>query len=427
MAEEHPKNRERSLLTLLLRLWTLAVRVVHRRSRLFAAKFLFKKRAMAAAAAAAEAAAEAAENEDEENEEDEEDELTEIGLEPGALPEETPFDTQETARFRVVCYDETGYSLDEFADIDRLSDFVGNRTGMIWVQMMGLKDPQLVHVVAALFGIPMLAQEDIVSEWSRPKFEEYGDMILAVTRAVRLDVDDPQTRGQQISFVAGPRFLISFHEKRELVFENIERRIAENSGKIRKWGSPYLLYALLDALVDRMLHLTDEIDDAISDLEEDTVRDNPDAESDSDLIRTIYRLKRIVIRLGRMTYPLRDMVRTFEHYDHPMLPPEMDMYFSDLYDHTLRAFDRIEHARMILQELQDFYHTEHERRTSDILRMLTVITAIFIPLTFIVGIYGMNFENMPELHTRYGYFITLGVMFVFAVGIAVFFRLKRWM
>ncbi len=352
-------------------------------------------------------------------------ETREIGLEPGALPVESPFDTPETAQFRVVCYDESGYSLDEFADVDRLADFT-NRPGMVWVQMMGMKEPQLVHVVGALFNIPMLAQEDIVSEWSRPKFEEYGEMILAVTRAVRLGVEELQPRGQQISFVAGPNFLISFHEKRELVFENIERRIAENSGKIRKWGSPYLLYALLDALVDRMLHLTDEIEDAITDLEEDTVRDNPDPDADGENIRTIYRMKRTVIRLGRMTYPLRDMVRTFERYDHPLLPPEMDMYFSDLYDHTLRAFDRIEHARMILQELQDFYHTEHERRTSDILRLLTVVTAIFIPLTFVAGIYGMNFKHMPELDTEYGYFITIGVMAIFVVAACIFFRVKRW-
>lgn len=358
-------------------------------------------------------------------EEDEEEGL-EIGLEPGALPIESPFDIQETARFRVVCYDESGYSLDEFAEVDRLSDFV-NRSGIVWVQMMGMKDPQLVHIVGALFNIPILAQEDIVSEWSRPKFEEYGEMILAVTRAVRLGVEEMQPRGQQISFVAGPNFLISFHEKRELVFENIERRIAENSGKIRKWGSPYLLYALLDALVDRMLHLTDEIEDAITDLEEDSMRDDADPDDDGENIRTIYRMKRIVIRLGRMTYPLRDMVRTFERYDHPLLPPEMDMYFSDLYDHTLRAFDRIEHARMILQELQDFYHTEHERRTSDILRLLTLITSIFIPLTLISGIYGMNFDNMPELHSKYGYFITLAIMMLFAVGMVIFFKKRRWM
>lgn len=404
MKNEKSANRRRKT-------WIRFKRFLRRRLHAFPQKFRSKEAVPAAESA---------------EEEEDDDEGLEIGLEPGALPVESPFDTQETAQFRVVCYDESGYSLDEFADVDRLADFV-NRPGVVWVQMMGMKDPQLVHVVGALFNIPMLAQEDVVSEWSRPKFEEYGEMILAVTRAVRLSVEELQPRGQQISFVAGPNFLISFHEKRELVFENIERRIAENSGKIRKWGSPYLLYALLDALVDRMLHLTDEIEDAITDLEEETVKDNPDPDDEGGNIRTIYRMKRIVIRLGRMTYPLRDMVRTFERYDHPLLPPEMDMYFSDLYDHTLRAFDRIEHARMILQELQDFHQTEHERRTSDILRLLTVVTAIFIPLTFIVGVYGMNFDNMPELHTRYGYFVTLGVMALFAVVTFIFFRVKRWM
>ena len=220
-------------------------------------------------------------------------------------------------------------------------------------------------------------------------------------------------------------FLISFHEKRELVFESIERRIAENSGKIRKWGSPYLLYTLIDTLVDRILYLTEEIEDAISDLEDETVR-AADGDSDGEDIRTIYHLKRLVVRIGRMIYPLRDMVRTFERYDHPLLPPEMDMYFSDLYDHTLRAFDRIEHSRIILQELQDFYHSEHERRTSEIIRFLTVITFMFIPTTFITGFFGMNFTHIPGLESEAGVYVVGGLMALFFIGSVIFFRVKKW-
>lgn len=357
--------------------------------------------------------------------EDDED-IFEIGREPGQLPVESPFENLESAQFRVIRYDEDGYSLEEFSDVDRLAKYAEEKKGIVWVQMMGMKDPQLVHVAGALFNIPMLAQEDVLNVWSRPKFEEYGEeIILAVARAVRLSVEEMEPKGQQISFVAGANFLISFHEKRELVFESIERRIAENSGKIRKWGSPYLLYTLIDTLVDRILYLTEEIEDAISDLEDETIR-AADGDSDGEDIRTIYRLKRLVVRIGRMIYPLRDMVRVFERYEHPLLPPEMDMYFSDLYDHTLRAFDRIEHSRTILQELQDFYHSEHERRTSEIIRILTVVTAIFIPLTFLVGVYGMNFDYMPELKTRYGYFVLLAIMAISASITFIFFRRKKW-
>lgn len=357
--------------------------------------------------------------------EDDED-MFEIGREPGQLPVESPFDNLESAQFRVICYDENGYSLEEFTDVDRLAKYAEAERGIVWVQMMGMKDPQLVHVVGALFNIPMLAQEDVLNVWSRPKFEEYGDdIILAVARAVRLGVEEMQPKGQQISFVAGKNFLISFHEKRELVFESIERRIAENSGKIRKWGSPYLLYTLIDTLVDRILYLTEEIEDAISDLEDETVR-AADGDSDGEDIRTIYHLKRLVVRIGRMIYPLRDMVRTFERYDHPLLPPEMDMYFSDLYDHTLRAFDRIEHSRIILQELQDFYHSEHERRTSEIIRFLTVITFMFIPTTFITGFFGMNFTHIPGLDSEAGVYVVGGLMALFFIGSVIFFRVKKW-
>lgn len=357
--------------------------------------------------------------------EDDED-IFEIGREPGQLPVESPFDNLESAQFRVICYDESGYSLEEFTDVDSLAKYSEAKKGIVWVQMMGMKDPQLVHVVGALFNIPMLAQEDILNVWSRPKFEEYGEeVILAVARAVRLGVEEMQPKGQQISFVAGNNFLISFHEKRELVFESIERRIAENSGKIRKWGSPYLLYTLIDTLVDRILYLTEEIEDAITDLEDETVR-AADGDSDGEDIRTIYHLKRLVVRIGRMIYPLRDMVRTFERYDHPLLPPEMDMYFSDLYDHTLRAFDRIEHSRIILQELQDFYHSEHERRTSEIIRFLTVITFMFIPITFITGLFGMNFVHLPGLQSEYGFYIVSAFMALFVAGSFIFFRAKKW-
>lgn len=357
---------------------------------------------------------------------DDDEDMFEIGREPGQLPVESPFENLESAHFRVICYDETGYSLEEFTDIDRLSKYAEAKKGIVWVQMMGMKDPQLVHVVGALFNIPMLAQEDVLNVWSRPKFEEYGEeIILAVARATRLGVEEMQPKGQQISFVAGNNFLISFHEKRELVFESIERRIAENSGKIRKWGSPYLLYTLIDTLVDRILYLTEEIEDAISDLEDETIR-AADGDSDGQDIRTIYHLKRLVVRVGRMIYPLRDMVRTFERYDHPLLPPEMDMYFSDLYDHTLRAFDRIEHSRIILQELQDFYHSEHERRTSEIIRFLTVITFMFIPITFITGFFGMNFAHIPGLQSEYAVYIVGGLMLIFVVGSGIFFRIKKW-
>ncbi len=351
----------------------------------------------------------------------------EIGREPGQLPVESPFDDAESARFRVIRYDEAGYSLEEFSNPDHLAKFADEKSGVVWIQMMGMKEPDFVHVVGALFNIPMLAQEDVLSVWSRPKFEEYGeDVILAVARAVRLSVEEDHPRGQQISFVAGKNFLISFHEKRELIFESIERRIAENSGKIRNWGSPYLLYTLIDTLVDRILFLSDSIEDAISDLEDEVVKTEDRGDPDGEISRKIYNLKRIVVRIGRMIYPLRDMVRMFERYEHPLLPPEMDMYFGDLYDHTLRSFDRIDHSRMILQELQSFYHTERERRTSEIIRVLTVVTAIFIPLTFVVGIYGMNFDNMPELRTTYGYFCCLGIMLLAAIATFIFFRVKRW-
>lgn len=350
----------------------------------------------------------------------EEHDPSEIGRTPGQLPAASPFESTGPTRFRVIWYDENHHTREEFAEVDKLPLYV-DKPGVTWIQMMGLTDPEIVHIVGAIFNIPMLAQEDILAIWSRAKFDEYGDAILAITRAVRLGIADNQPRGQQISFVAGNNFVISFHETDEDVFAAVEKRIADNSGRIRKWGPGFLFYALLDTIVDRMLYLTEEIEDSISELEDKILSDETDCD-----IAEVYELKRLVVRLSRITLPMRDTVRVLEHYEHPLLPSSLDVYFSDLNDHAIRAADRVEHARMILQDLQEYHHTLQERKTNDIIRVLTVMSSIFIPLTFIAGVYGMNFEHMPETLSPYGYPICLAAMLVFAASIFYYFHRKKW-
>ena len=147
-------------------------------------------------------------------------------------------------------------------------------------------------------------------------------------------------------------------------------------------------------------------------------------------LNEVYRLKRIVVRLSRLAQPLKDMVSVLEHYEHPLLPTSLDMFLRDLYDHAIRAADRIEHARMILQDLQEYHHTQQERKTNEVIRVLTVMSSVFIPLTFLVGLWGMNFHFMPEIHTewgeKYGYFLALGSMGALATGIILWMKRKRW-
>lgn len=369
---------------------------------------------------------------------------SEIGRAPGELPASSPFESEGPTRFRVICYNENTCVVEEFSDIDRVPAYT-DRPGVTWIQMMGLTDPEIVHMMGAIFNIPMLAQEDVLAVWSRTKVDEYGDMLLAITRGVRLkfedvqvphdkeesatfpaaDLDAPPTeaepRGQQISIIAAPNFVISFHESNELVFEAIERRLKENTGRIRKLGTGYLFYSLLDTLVDRMLFLTEEIEDAIGEIEDKFLTQHENFNIDE-----VYHLKRIVVRLGRVAYPMREAMRTLGLLDHELLSGLDDVYLRDLNDHVLRAGDRVEHARVILQDLQDYHHMLQERKTNDIIRVLTVMSSIFIPLTFVVGIYGMNFDNMPELKTEYGYFVCIAIMLGFAIGMLVYFRRKKW-
>jgi magnesium transporter len=346
---------------------------------------------------------------------------TEIGRAPGQLPAASPFESTGPTKFRALQYDEHSVTTTEFTDLDSVGKLVG-QPGLVWIQVLGITDPQIVHIIGAFFDIPMLAQEDILTAASRPKFEQYGDQVLAIARAVRVGVTDDTPRGQQISIVTGDGFVISFHESDEAIFSAVERRIADNKGGIRKWGPGYLLYALLDTLVDRLLVQTEEIEDAITEMEDHILVSNEGWD-----LGEVYRLKRVVVRLSRLAQPLKDMVSVLEHYEHGLLPPSMDMFFRDLYDHAIRSADRIEHARTILQDLQEYHHTLQERKTSEIIRLLTVMSSVFIPLTFVVGLYGMNFKYMPELDQPYGYFIVIGVMVAFTVGMLLWFRRKRWL
>ena len=349
---------------------------------------------------------------------------TELGRAPGQLPAASPFESTAPTKFRVISYDENSCKVDEFSDLDSVGRYAG-KPGMVWIQVLGITDPQIVHIVGAFFDIPMLAQEDILTATSRPKFEEHGDKLLAIARAVRIGVEEDTPRGQQISIVAAQNWVISFHENDEKVFEAVEKRIADNKGNIRKWHAGYLIYSLLDTLVDRLLYQTEEIEDATTELEDSILKGTDDWD-----LNEVYRLKRIVVRLSRLAQPLKDMVSVLEHYEHPLLPTTLDMYLRDLYDHAIRAADRIEHARMILQDLQEYHHTQQERKTNEVIRVLTVMSSVFIPLTFLVGLWGMNFHFMPEIHTawgeKYGYFLALGSMGALATGIILWMKRKRW-
>ena len=349
---------------------------------------------------------------------------TEIGRAPGQLPAASPFESTVPTKFRVISYDESSCKVEEFSDLDSVGSYAGKQ-GMVWIQVLGITDPQIVHIVGAFFDIPMLAQEDILTATSRPKFEEHGDKLLAIARAVRIGVEEDTPRGQQISIVAAQNWVISFHENDEKVFEAVEKRIADNKGNIRKWHAGYLIYSLLDTLVDRLLYQTEEIEDATTELEDSILKGTDDWD-----LNEVYRLKRIVVRLSRLAQPLKDMVSVLEHYEHPLLPTSLDMFLRDLYDHAIRAADRIEHARMILQDLQEYHHTQQERKTNEVIRVLTVMSSVFIPLTFLVGLWGMNFHFMPEIHTewgeKYGYFLALGSMGALATGIILWMKRKRW-
>lgn len=351
-----------------------------------------------------------------------------IGAPPGILlDEESRGKADIQTHFKVLAYNEEGYDEYSGSDPDEASKLVGSRN-VTWVRVIGVSNQAQLLEIGRRLKLHPVVMEDILSGQSRSRFEEYGENILVYAQAVKLKAGEDGCEGVPVMLIANDGLVISIQENEDPLFQPVERRICEHAGRLRRLHSGYLLYALIDTLVDRMLVLTQDIEDEIGDLEEEGM-----AKRESIDINEVYRWKRKVLKLSRVALPMREMIYNLEMRHDELLPADMDVFLRDLTDHALRATERVEHARMVLQDLQEYYHLEQEHKTNDIMRTLTVVGTLFLPLTFIVGVYGMNFDpevspwNMPELKEYYGYPITLVSMALFIFIMMGYFKKKRWM
>ncbi len=343
---------------------------------------------------------------------------------PGAPPGKFVVDpVAHATEIRVMCYGTEGLVEQSVDSLDVLEE-LRDRWPVMWVDVVGLGDPKMLNGLAARFDIHPLAIEDVANTHQRPKVEEYENLTFLVIR--QMEEGDPPN-SEQISFCLGKEFLVTFQEHPGDCWETVRKRIREARGRIRNAGPDYLLYALLDAVVDHYFPVLEDYVERAEKLE-DEILEGPGRTQ----MARIQALKHEFLSIRRDIWPLREMTMVLAREKLPHVTAEMRTYLRDCHDHAMQLVDLLESMRELGSGLMDMYLSNLSHRNNDVMKMLTVIATIFIPLTFIAGIYGMNFDhdvsafNMPELHWAYGYPFVLGIMLAVALVLLSYFARKGW-
>ncbi len=301
------------------------------------------------------------------------------------------------------------------------------RDTVTWIHVQGDAEPDTMRQLGQLFGLHHLALEDVINSGQRPKVDEYNEHLFVVLAHSIINDDREDIEVSQLSLFLGRNFVISFHPGATDPFDPIRKRLRDHAGRIRARGADYLLYALIDLVIDDGFPVLEWLGDEIEELEEEML-DTPTGSN----LRRLYQLKRTLVIMRRVLWPQREAVNKLVRNDNINISGATEIYFSDCYDHTIQIMDLIESYRDMATGLLDVYLSSVSYRLNEIMRVLTVIATLFIPLTFIVGVYGMNFGNekspwaMPELHWYYGYPLVWLLMIVIACAMLLYFRRRNW-
>jgi magnesium transporter len=345
---------------------------------------------------------------------------TKTGLPPGTLIH-IGEKKAEKVRIRILDYDEVRFQEIEARTIEECFPFKEKPT-ITWINIDGLHQVDIIEKIGKYFNFHPLLLEDILNTEQRPKIEDFETHIYIVLKMLKYDEKTNEINSEQISIIFGENFVISFQETEGDVFDPIRERIRTNKGRIRKMGSDYLAYTLIDAIVDGYFSILEKLGENIEDVEE-TMMSNPTPGT----LHAIHRLKRKMISIRKSVWPLREAVSTLERSDSSLIQDHTRIYLKDVYDHTIQVIDTVETFRDILSGMLDVYLSSISNKMNAVMKVLTIIATIFIPLTFIAGVYGMNFEYMPELKWQWGYPVLWVIMLLIASSMLIFFRKKNWL
>lgn len=345
-----------------------------------------------------------------------------VGAAPGRI--DAPPGAQPTVA-RLVAFDEHDFIEGDGGDLEAVRREL-EKGRVVWVDVVGLGGAELIASIGRVFGLHPLALEDAMHTHQRPKVEEYPFGHYLSIRVPQGDPSSPLDL-EQISVFFGPKFVVTVQEDERDCFEPVRERIRKARGSVRRLGSDYLAYALIDAGVDAYFPHVEAYGERLEELE-DRILSGPE----SSQVGELHAIKRDLFAIRRAVWPFREEVNALVREEHPNIAADTRLYLRDVYDHTIQLVELLEAHREIAAGLLDVYLSSVSNRMNEVMKVLTIIATIFIPLSFVAGVYGMNFDtrspfNMPELGWRYGYFFALGLMAAIALGLLFFFRRKRWL
>ena len=325
--------------------------------------------------------------------------------------------------FHVECFDYTKDNIEESILLN-IEDAINYKLteSVTWINVNGLKHTDQIENIGSQYDLHPLVLEDIVNTTQRPKIDEYEGYLFIVLKMLYYD-ENENIVIEQVSFVLGKNYVITFQESEGDVFDPIRERLRLDNGRIRGLKSDYLMYALIDAVVDNYFSIIETLGNKIEDLETDLFGGN----AKEGINIEVQQLKREILKVRRAIFPLRDIINRIEKGEHPLIYKRTITYYRDIYDHLIQVSENIDIYREMIWSLMDMYMTTISNRMNEVMKVLTIMSSIFIPLTFLAGIYGMNFEYIPELRYQNGYFVLLGVMFLMFIGLLFYFKRKKWL
>jgi len=344
--------------------------------------------------------------------------IDKTGLPPGTIVYSGEARTGKV-KISLIEYNETELIEKDFYDVDECLTYV--QPGMVkWINVDGIHDTAMIQKLGEKFNIHSLTLEDIVNTDQRPKFEDYDHYVVSIMKMLYYNSG---LHSEQLTIVLlGDNTVVSFQEiDGGDAFDLIRNRIRQGKGRVRKMGADYLSYCLLDAVVDCYFSILEKIGDRIEMIEDELIS-NPDQET----MTQLHYMKREMIFLRKAVWPMRELINNKERSETQLIRPSTDIYLRDLYDHTVRVIDTVETYRDLLSGMMDIYLSSVSNRMNEVMKVLTIISTIFIPVTFIAGVYGMNFKFMPELQSPYGYWITWAIMIGMMLSLVIYFKRKKW-
>ncbi len=345
---------------------------------------------------------------------------SQIGLAPGSLVHVGEKKVDKVV-IRVLAYNSEELVERKLEKIEDCLEFKDHPDLNFWINVDGLDRVDIIEKLGSYFNIHPLTLEDVLNTRQRPKTEDYDSYIYSVLKMILLDTKTKEITIDQVSIIIGPNYVLSFQEREGDVFDMVQERFKNPASRLRKSGVDYLAYGLIDAVIDNYFVILEHFGDKIEYLEEGLVL-HPRPET----LKTIQKYKRDMIILRKSIWPLRELINGLQRVESDLIKETTRVYLRDVYDHTIQVIDTVEDFRDILSSMVDIYLSSISFRMNEVMEVLTVIATIFIPLTFISGVYGMNFEYMPELKWRWGYPTVMFGMILLAVSMFIYFKKRKW-